>query len=338
MPALAAVRLDDLLATAHARAATDVHVYPGTLPALRVNGKVQMLAGSAPTGDEVRDIACRFLSDADLARLTETGDVTVGRTDLAGTRLRVHVFRGGAGWGVAIRLLTSQPPRFETLGLPKSIAAFAQRSHGLVIFAGPTGSGKSTALASIIDLINRTQPRRILTIEDPIEYAHQSQSSFVSQREVGRDVPSFTDAVMSALRADPDVILIGEMRTPETIRAALTAAETGHLVFATLHTGDSEQTVDRICASFEGAARDQVRATLAQALLGVVCLRLVPRKNGHGVVPAAEVLVANDAVRNVIRDGKTHQLRNILTTSRASGMQTLESHLGELVQAGEIEL
>ena len=334
---LASARLDDLLEIAYAKNATDVHFSPGALPALRILGAIEMQTGSAPTEDEVAAIAAELLTHDERARLDRSGDVTIGRTH-GNARIRVHVFRSLAGLAISIRILSSVAPALTTLGLPKSIESLTRRSHGFVILTGPTGSGKSTAMAAMVDAINREQARRIITIEDPIEYIHESRTSCVSQREVNRDVATFSDAVTGALRADPDVLLIGEMRTPETIRAALSAAETGHLVFTSLHTGDSTQTMDRITSSFDGAAREQVRVSLAQTLLGVVCLRLLPRKDGRGRVAAAEILFANDAVRNVIRDGKTHQLRNIIATSRASGMQTLESHLNEMVRAGEVSL
>lgn len=335
--ALASARLDDLLATAYARNATDVHLSPGTPAALRILGEIEMQTGSVPTEDEVAAIAAELLAPDERARLDRTGDVTIGRTH-ADARIRVHAFRSLSGLAISIRILSSFPPALAALGLPKSVESLTRRNHGFVLLTGPTGSGKSTALAAMIDAINREQARRIITIEDPIEYIHVSRTSCISQREVNRDVPSFSDAVTGALRADPDVLLIGEMRTAETIRAALSASETGHLVFASLHTGDSAQTIDRITSSFDGAARERIRVSLAQTLLGVVCLRLLPRKDGRGRVAAAEILIANDAVRNVIRDGKTHQLRNIIATSRSSGMQTLESHLNDLVRVGDVSL
>jgi twitching motility protein PilT len=253
-------------------------------------------------------------------------------------RIRVHAYRTTEGTSLAIRLLAPSIPSLESLHLPPIVSSFADRPHGIVIFAGPTGSGKSTAMAAILDRINRTQARHVITIEDPIEYEHRSNRSVVNQRERGRDVPTYAQAVYGALRSDPDVMLIGEMRDPATMHAALTAAETGHLVLTTLHTGDAAQTVDRIVGVFEGDKQEQIRVQLAQTLVGVVCMRLLPRASGQGRRCAVEVLVANDAVRNIIRDGKTHQIRNIISTSRQTGMQTLEAHLSDLVARREISL
>jgi twitching motility protein PilT len=193
-------------------------------------------------------------------------------------------------------------------------------------------------MAATVDRINRTQARHVMTIEDPIEYEHRSNRSIINQRELGRDVQACAQAVYGALRSDPDVILIGEMRDPQTMHAALTAAETGHLVLTTLHTGDAAQTVDRIVGSFEGDKQEQIRIQLAQTLVGVVCMRLLQRAGGRGRRCAAEVLVASDAVRNIIRDGKSHQLRNVISTSRQTGMQTLEAHLSDLLARREISL
>jgi twitching motility protein PilT len=239
---------------------------------------------------------------------------------------------------VVVRLLAQAVPQLADLGLPPTIASFAQAPLGLVLFTGPTGSGKTTALAALIDRINREGERNIVTVEDPIEYVHTPIRSIVTQCEIGRDVADFARALRGVLRADPDVILIGEMRDRETIAAALTAAETGHLVFATLHTNDTAQTIDRIIDAFPSEAQAQIRAQLAAVLLATVGLRLVPRSRGSGRRAAAELLVATDAVRNLIREGKTHQLRNAIVTGRGAGMQTLEAHLSELVARREIAL
>ncbi len=250
--------------------------------------------------------------------------------------IRVHAYRTSRGISLAMRLLAVSVPTLEDLRLPAIVAAVADRPSGLVLFAGPTGCGKSTALAAIVESINRTQAKHIITIEDPIEYEHRSNRCIVSQRHVGVDVPAFSDAVYGALRCDPDVVLIGELRDRKTMHAALTAAETGHLVLATLHTGDAPQTVDRIIGVFPGEMQEQIRVQLAQTLGAVICMRLVPCAGGKGRRCAAEVLIASDAVRNLIRDGKTHQLRNIIATSRQSGMQTLEAHLSDLIGRREI--
>jgi twitching motility protein PilT len=255
-----------------------------------------------------------------------------------GAPYRVHAWRHASGIRVAIRLLQEGVPTFETLGLPSSVIAFTQLHSGLVLFAGPTGSGKTTALAAILDHLNQTSERVIVTVEDPIEYLHVSRRSMVTQCEVGRDVADYREALHGFLRADPDVIFIGELRDRVTMEAALGVAETGHLVFATLHTSDAAQTIDRLVDAFEPHAHAQVRSQLATTLAGIVALRLVTRNGRRGRCAAAEVLIATDAVRALIREGKSHQLRNAIVTGRQVGMQTLESHLTELVMRGEVEL
>lgn len=335
---LAPVRLSEVLRVARLRNASDVHLCAGMPPVLRVDGALEPQSTLVPAAEEVSAVTASLLDTPSLALLERSGDATVTRSlDDMGT-IRVHAYRTSHGTSLAIRLLAPAVPSLESLHLPAAVATFAEKPHGLVIFAGPTGSGKSTSLAAIVDRINRTSARHIITIEDPIEYRHQADRSIINQREIRRDVPTFADAIYGALRCDPDVLLVGEMRDPQTMHAALNAAETGHLVLTTLHTGDAPQTVDRIVGVFEGDRQEQIRIQLAQTLLGVVCMRLVPRAGGQGRRCAAEVLVATDAVRNLIRDGKTHQLRNVISTSRQGGMQTLEAHLSDLVARREVTL
>ncbi|HLI97600.1 MAG TPA: PilT/PilU family type 4a pilus ATPase [Candidatus Baltobacteraceae bacterium] len=336
--ALGPVRLSEVLRIARLRNASDVHLGAGFPPVLRVDGALETQQTLLPTREEVDAVAASLLGETAREMLARAGDVTISKHVEDVGRIRVHAYRSANGTSLAIRLLACGVPSLESLHLPPVVASFAERPHGLVIFAGPTGSGKSTALASIVDRINRGQARHVITIEDPIEYEHRSNRSVVSQRELGRDVSTYADAVRGALRSDPDVVLIGEMRDADTMRAALNAAETGHLILTTLHTGDAAETVDRIVGVFDGDKHEQIRMQLAQTLVAVVCMRLLPRASGQGRRCAAEVLVANDAVRNVIRDGKTHQIRNIISTSRQSGMQTLEAHLSELVARREILL
>lgn len=337
-PALAQVRLDELVRYARACNASDVHLAPGVPCVLRVDGGLTLYDDRSFASGETQVIAGSLLGETALAVFAARGDATVTRHLAEFGALRIHAFRTARGTGIAIRLLAREIPALDVLHLPPVIGSFAEKPHGLLIFAGPTGSGKSTALAALVNTINRTQTRHILTIEDPIEYEYANDRSLVNQREVGRDTPDFEAAVSGALRSDPDVIVIGEMRDAETMHAALTAAETGHLVITTLHTGDAAQTVDRIVGAFDGRRREHVRMQLSQTLVGVVCLRLLPRAGGRGRIGAAEVLVANDAVRSLIRDGKTHQLRNVISTNRQIGMQTLESHLSALILRGEVTL
>lgn len=335
---LAAVRLHEVLRIARSRNASDVHLCAHTPPAMRVDGRLEAQQTLAPSSAEIEALTAALLPERALAELARTGDASVAqRVEEIGS-IRVHAYRGSLGTALAVRLLAPAVPRIESLQLPPVVTTFAQRTQGLIIFAGPTGSGKSTAAAALVDCINRTQAKHIITIEDPVEYEHAPVRCLVNQREVGRDVGSFVDATYGALRSDPDVMLIGEMRDPGTIRAALVAAETGHLVITTLHTGDAAQTVDRIAGAFDGGEREQIRLQLAQALAAVVCLRLVPRASAPGRLCAAEILIANDAARTLIRDGKTHQLRNVISTGRQAGMQTLEAHLSDLVARREVTL
>jgi twitching motility protein PilT len=336
---LDAIRIREMLRTARSRGATDLHFGGADRPVLRAAGK--LIALDAPPPDEagIRAFLAETLSAAQLARLDAggTGDGTAAR-GADGAPYRVHAYRHLGGLRVAVRLLADTVPSLERLGLPPVVATLAHRAAGLVLFTGPTGSGKTTALAALVDRVNRTAERNVVTVEDPVEYVHAPVRSLVTHCEIGRDVGDYAEALRGFLRADPDVIAIGEMRDRETIAAALTAAETGHLVFATLHTNDAAQTVDRIVDAFPAEAHAQVRSQLAAVLAAIVALRLIPRRDGTGRRAAAEILIGTDAVRALIREGKTHQLRNTILTGRAAGMQTLETHLSELVVREEIAL
>ncbi len=250
-------------------------------------------------------------------------------------RVRGNAFSQRGATAIALRMIPREIPTMEQLGLPPVLHDFAKQHQGLVLITGPTGSGKSTTLAAIIDQINTNRACHIITIEDPIEYVHDHKLAAVNQREVGSDTSSFANALRSALREDPDVLLVGEMRDLESIRFALTIAETGHLVFATLHTNDTAQSLGRIIDVFPGDQQAQVRVQLAAALTGIVYQRLIPRIGG-GLIAAYEVLVADTAIRNLIKEGKTHQLRNSLVTGQRDGMVTFEQSLSALVQSGQI--
>jgi twitching motility protein PilT len=331
------IRVTDVLHVGTQQDASDIHLVPGLSPALRVDGELRFLSGSQLTAQDTSEIACALLEPEHFARLERGTDISATRVVDDRSVLRIHAFRGSGGYTLAIRLLNKRVPTLEVLHLPPVVAALAQRDRGLVIFAGPTGSGKSTSLAAMIENLNCTVARRIIMVEDPIEYRFESNHSLITQREIGRDAPSFSSALLGALRADPDVIVLGEMRETATMRAALTAAETGHLVLTTLHTGSAVQTIERIIDAFGGSEQSQVRAQLAQSLSAVVCQRLIPRKHGPGRRAAVEVLLVNDAVRTMIRESRTHLIRNAITTGRQSGMQTLEHHVNELVRANEID-
>jgi twitching motility protein PilT len=333
---LGAVRIHDLVRAARARNASDVHLGAGERPALRVDGRLVLL-DTAPVDSEGIDAFLRAtLGAAHLARLDRDGSADTSVASDGG-RYRLHAYRHTGGIRLAVRLLATSVPSLDQLGMPPVVATFAQQRAGLVLFTGPTGSGKTTALAALVDRINRTSDRNLVTVEDPVEYVHLPERSLVTHCEIGRDTPTFAEALRAVLRADPDVILVGELRDVGTMEAALAAAETGHLVLTTLHTADAAQSVERIADAFPPAAHAPVRAQLASVLVAVVALRLVPRLGG-GRCTAAEVLVATDAVRALIRDGKTHQLRNAIVTGRAVGMQTLETHLTDLVVRGTVGL
>jgi twitching motility protein PilT len=336
---LGAIRVHELIRAARARAATDLHFGGEERPAMRIDGRLVLVDAPAFEDPVVREFVAATFTGAQRARLDARGtaDAAAPRTADGGP-YRAHAYRHAGGLRIAIRLLSEHVPSLEALALPNAVAEFARRPAGLVLFTGPTGSGKTTALAALIDRINRDSERNVVTVEDPVEYAHLPARSLITHCEIGRDVSDYEEALRGFLRADPDVILIGEMRDQITIAAALTAAETGHLVFSTLHTNDAAQTVDRIVDAFAPEAHAQVRSQLSSVLTAIVALRLVPRAGRSGRRAAAEILVGTDAVRALIREGKTHQLRNTIVTGRAAGMQTLEAHLSELVVRGEITL
>jgi twitching motility protein PilT len=261
-------------------------------------------------------------------------DFSFSRSGLG--RFRANIYKQRNTFGIAIRSLPFNIPPFGSLGLPDAVKAFARRGKGLVLSTGSTGSGKTTTLASIIDIINTERKCHIITIEDPIEYLHKHKSSLVGQREIGSDTKSFTSALRAALREDPDVIMVGEMRDPETIAIALTAAETGHLVFSTLHTVGAAKTVDRIIDVFPPNQQNQVKSQLATVLEGVVSQQMIPKKGSGGVAVACEVMVVNNAIRNLIREGKPYQINSIIQTGVSAGMQTMEASLAKLVSSGAI--
>jgi twitching motility protein PilT len=333
---IATVVISDAMHAAHARRASDLHLQPALPPILRVDGRLQPWDGPRLSRDDLDALERDLLNEEARGVLRMRGDVTTTINN-DGTPVRVHTQRIAGGTAFALRFLRAEVPTFGELGLPQVVAELVYRPHGLVIFAGSTGSGKSTTLAALIELMNREMRRKIVTIEDPIEYTIASKDSLIVQRQVGRDVTSFADAVVGALRSDPDVIVIGEMRDSATVRAALGAAETGHLVLGTLHGSGAAQCIDRLIDGFAGSDEAAVRGRLAQALLGVVTQRLIDRAGGRGRRPATEILVVTDAVRHMIRDGRQHQLPTVMTTGRQFGMQTLEMHVSELVASGEID-
>lgn len=316
--------------------ASDLHLQSGLPPILRIDGVLRPIT-TYPVLDEkqVRDLIFATL-DEDQQKILEKDkefDYSFAFGDLG--RFRVNAFQQMGNFAAAFRLIPNKIKTLEELGVPPVVESFADHPHGLVLVTGPTGSGKSTTLAALIDKINSEKPLHIITIEDPIEFTHRSKRAVVAQREVHYDTFSFAAALRSILREDPDVVLIGEMRDLETIQAAITTAETGHLVFATLHTNSAAQSIDRIIDVFPAHQQSQIRAQLANVLTGIVSQRLIPAIDG-GRVCVAEILVANPAVRAIIREGKTHQLDMAIQTSIDQGMQTMDRELARLVKDGKI--
>ncbi len=314
------------------RGASDLLITAGAEPRMRIDGKLESVPGTERlAGESATDIIMSMLTDDQRTelRLCKEIDLSFG-WHLKRARFRVNVFFQQGQAAMALRLIPSQIPTFASLGLPQVLGDFCTLPQGMVLVTGPTGSGKSTTLAAMIDRINETRPCHILTIEDPVEYVHDHKLALVNQRQVGVDTDSFDRALRAALREDPDVILVGEMRDTETIQFALTAAETGHLVFATMHTNDAAQAIDRVIDVFPVDRQAQVRVQLAACLNGVVSQRLIPRIGG-GMIAAHEVMMANPAIRNVIREGKTHQLRSLIQQGARDGMETLEKAMSTLV-------
>ena len=330
------VRIDPWLERLWDQQGSDLLLASSSPPRLRVDGRLEPLDGvPALTGSDIEEIVDSLLSSDQKAILEEHRDVDFSFSWQDRARIRGSAFNQRGQMALALRMIPSAIPTFEELGLPPIAEWLARMPRGLVLVTGPTGSGKSTTLASIIDRINKTRAQHILTIEDPIEYVHDHNVSAVNQREIGSDSPSFERALRSALREDPDVLLVGEMRDLESIGLALTLAETGHLVFSTLHTNDASQAIDRIVDVFPAHRQEQIRVQLASSLSAVIAQRLLPRIGG-GMVAVFEILVANNPVRNLIREGKTNQLLNVITTSAQEGMCTMESSLVDLIGAGVI--
>lgn len=318
--------------------ASDVHLVIGKSPMGRVRGEIRPLDESfgVMTADDSKNLIYGILQDDQRKRLEDHWELDFSFTVPDVSRFRVNVLKQRTGIEAVFRIISSKIPSPDKIKLTPAIIAFAELPRGLVLVTGPTGSGKSTTLASILNIVNETRPDHILTVEDPIEFVYESKRAIVRQREVGQQTKSFQEAIKHALRQDPDVILVGEMRDLETISLALTAAETGHLVFGTLHTTDAAQTVDRIVDVFPSHQQQQVRVQLSSVLKGVVCQTLLPTKDGKGRVAAREVMVVTPAISNLIREGKTHQLYSVMQAGGQFGMQTMDAALAELVRNGVV--
>ncbi len=331
------LELNKLLAITLERNASDLHLQVGEPPILRIDSTLYRLEDyQILSADAIADLVKVMLNDVQLTNLKEQMHLDLSYAYKDNARFRVNVYKAQGVFNIAFRLIPTQIKTLEELNLPPMLKKFTQNKQGLVLVVGPTGHGKSTALASMINEINKTRAEHILTIEDPVEFLFTHEQSFISQREVGLDTPSFAHALKAALREDINVVLVGEMRDLESISATLTLAETGHLIFATMHTNDAAQSVDRIVDVFPGDQQGQIRAQLANTLLGVASLRLLP-KVGGGRVPATEIMVVNHAIRNVIRDNKIYEIANIIHTSMEEGMVPLDKVLAQLVQQGLVE-
>ena len=328
--------LEDHLLEAIRVGASDLHVTAGLPPAVRVGGKVWMLDCEPFTPEATRETVYAILSSDQRRRLESDWELDFSYTLPGTARFRVNVYFQRGAVGAAFRVIPHEIKSLVELGLPKVVENLTERTRGLVLVTGPTGSGKSTTLAAMIDRINATRTEHIMSVEDPIEFLHTHKRCIVNQREVNQDTRSFASALRHVLRQDPDVILVGEMRDLETISLAVTAAETGHLVFGTLHTRDAPQTVDRIIDVFPPHQQQQVRTQLAHALQGVITQALVPRRGGEGRVAACEILVPTPGVRNLIREGKNHQILSAMQTGGAFGMQTMDGALVDLLRRGAI--
>ncbi len=318
------------------QAASDLILTAGAPPTIRKDGALMPIAKEPLRPEHTEQIAREVLSDARWTTFQERHDLDFSFNWLGRARFRINAFRQRGSVGLALRLIPYQIPGFDRLGVPPVIQNLTARTQGLILLTGPTGAGKSSTLAAIVNQVLATRPCHVITIEDPIEYVYRHQKGIVEQREVGADVRSFAEALRSALRQTPDVLLIGEMRDLETIAAAITIAETGHLVLATLHTNDTTQAVDRIVDVFPAAQQQQVRVQLSNTLAAAIYQQLLPRRGG-GRVAAFELLLGTVAVQNLIKEGKTRQLRNVLETGSKEGMSTMERSLGELVSAGLID-
>lgn len=329
-------RINDLLRLAYESGASDLHISLHSPPVLRIDGLLKPVDGAVISSEEAWGMADFLLDSERYEQFQEQGELDFAYSLEEGLRFRINIYKQRGEVSIAARLISSQVKGLDELGLPPVVRTMAEKSNGLILVTGRAGSGKSSTLASMIDYINRHERKHIVTLEDPIEYIHTKGSSLVEQREIGTDTISFASGLRAALRQDPDVILVGEMRDLETITAAVTAAETGHLVLSTLHTTDAPQTIDRIMDAFPGHQQAQIRAQLSAVLVAVISQRLFPKSEGKGRVCAAEVLINTPAVANLIRSDKTHQIKSVMQTSKAFGMQTMEMAVRDLVKEGQV--
>jgi twitching motility protein PilT len=330
------VNINELLTFTKQQGASDLHLSAGLPPMIRLHGSLRKLKMNALAKEELRKMAYEILSEDQRKRFEHDFELDLSYNIDGVARFRVNLYRQERGDAAAFRLIPSDCPTLAQLNMPPILGEMALKEKGLILVTGPTGSGKSTTLAAMVNHINEHKSSHIITVEDPIEFVHPPKNCLVHQRELGEHTRSFAAALRSALREDPDVILVGEMRDLETTSLAITAAETGHLVLATLHTNSASKTIDRAIDIFPAESRDQVRTMLSESILCIVAQALIPRRDGAGRVAALEILVATVAIRNLIREGKTFQIPSIIQTGQQFGMQSLDIHLKDLVARGAI--
>lgn len=331
-------RIEEWLRRAVEQKVSDIHLVEGLPPMFRLHGALQGIEGTAMlSSPEIEAIARVICTDKQWREYGELGEVDLAYELKEISRFRVNVFRQMDTVAIALRQIPIDIPNLSSLGMPEVLRSMIQKNQGLFLVTGPTGSGKSTTLAAMLDYLNETKKTHILTLEDPVEYLHKHKKSIISQREIGRDTESFANGLRAALRQDPDVILVGEMRDFDTISIALTAAETGHLVLGTLHTSSAPSTIERIVDVFPAEQQSQVRTQLAGALIGILSQRLLPTMDGDGRVAATEMLVNSKGIASIIRSGKTHQITNMLLMGKAEGMHTMSTSVTQLSQAGRVD-
>ena len=330
------MEIKELLVTTKEKDASDLHLNVGVPPVLRINGKLEKLNLPELTPEDTHKMIYSILNEKQKTDFEKYGelDLSYELTNIA--RFRINIFKHRRGEGAALRLIPEKIKTLSELNLPSTLSSFTEKDKGFILITGPTGSGKSTTLAALIDIINKKRYDNIITIEDPIEFIHYHQNCLISQREIGSHTKSFASALRSALREDPDINLVGEMRDLETISMALTAAETGHLVFSTLHTISAAETVERIIDVFPPHQQNQVRMHLAGSILGIIAQTLLPTADCKGRVPALEVMIANPAIRNLIREGKVYQIPSTIQINKKDGMQSLDQSLKDLVMEDKI--
>lgn len=332
-----AYHIRSLLEKAYYEHASDLHIIVNSPPVFRIDGSLRPEEGYPLSRVDTENIAKELVPETLWEQFLEKGEIDFNYELEGLSRFRLNAYRQRNSISVAIRAIPTEIPTIEQLNLPKTLESLMDKPQGLILVTGPTGSGKSTTLAAMINYINRNYAKHIITLEDPIEYVHSHMKSIINQREIGSDTKSFANGLRASLRQDPDIILVGEMRDLETISTAITAAETGHLVLATLHTSSAAQTIDRIIDVFPPHQQRQVRLQVSNVLQGIISQRLFPLREGRGRVAATEILINTASVANLIRNEKIHQIQNVLQTSRAQGMHTLEMSIQNLLSAGTID-